>query len=68
MQRLQVEELAKRFRELGRVRLVISNPDRKGAMTMHAECASPDADLKSKTAAALRDVTKLGGDVVFGCA
>ena len=61
----QVDQVAKRFPELGRVRLVITNPDQKDAMALHAECAVPSDDLKAKIAAALRDVTKLGGEVVF---
>ena len=61
----QVAEVAKRFPELGRVRLVITNPDQKDAMALHAECASPSDELKGKIQAALRDVTKLGGDVIF---
>ena len=64
----QVAEVGKRFPELGRVRLVITNPDQKDAMALHAECASPNDDLRAKIAAALRDVTKLGGDVVFTAA
>ena len=61
----QVDEVAKRFPELGRVRLVITNPDQKDAMALHAEIASADDALKAKLVAALREVTKLGGDVVF---
>ena len=61
----QVDTVAKRFPELGRVRLVITNPDQKDAMTLHAEIASPNAELKGRMVAALRDVTKLGGEVVF---
>ena len=61
----QVDAVAKRFPELGRVRLVITNPDQKDAMTLHAEIASPDEALKGRIASALRDVTKLGGEVVF---
>jgi phenylacetate-CoA ligase len=61
----QVAEVAKRFPQLGRVRLVITNPDQKDAMTLHAECTTPSDDLKAKIAAALRDATKLGGEVVF---
>ena len=64
----QVDAVAKRFPELGRVRLVITNPDQKDAMALHAEhaeFASPNADLKGKIVAALRDATKLGSDVVF---
>ena len=64
----QVDAVAKRFPELGRVRLVITNPDQKDAMMLHAEhaeFASANDELKGKIVAALRDATKLGGDVVF---
>ena len=61
----QVDQIAKRFPELGRVRLVITNPDQKDAMALHAECAAPSDALKAKIVEALRDVTKLGGEVVF---
>jgi phenylacetate-CoA ligase len=61
----QIDAVAKKFRELGRVRLVLSNPDQRDAMVLHAECASPSDSLKIKIAEALRDATKLGGDVVF---
>jgi len=61
----QVDAVAKRFPELGRVRLVITNPDQKDAMALHAEIASPDEALKGRIASALRDVTKLGGEVAF---
>lgn len=61
----QVDQIAKRFVELGRVRLVVTNPDQKDAMALHAECAAPSDALKAKIIEALRDVTKLGGEVVF---
>jgi phenylacetate-CoA ligase len=61
----QLAEVAKRFPELGRVRLVITNPDHKDAMSLHAETASPNDALKSNITAALRDVTKLGADVIL---
>ncbi len=64
----QVDAVAKRFPELGRVRLVITNPDQKDAMALHVEhgeIASSDEALRGKIASALRDVTKLGGEVVF---
>jgi phenylacetate-CoA ligase len=61
----QIDAVAKRFPQLGRVRLVITNPDQKDAMALHAETAKPDDALKANLSAALRDVTKLGGDVVF---
>ena len=61
----QVDAVAKRFPQLGRVRLVITNLDQKDAMALHAEIASPSDELKGRIASALREVTKLGGDVVF---
>ena len=61
----QVDAVAKRFPNLGRVRLVVTNPDQKDAMALHAECAAPTENLQANISAALRDVTKLGGDVVF---
>lgn len=61
----QVDQVAKRFPELGRVRLVLTNPDQRDSMALHAECATPSDGLKAKLVDALRDVTKLGGDIVF---
>jgi phenylacetate-CoA ligase len=61
----QVDQVAKKFPELGRVRLVLTNPDQRDAMMLHAECATPSDALKAKLAEALRDATKLGGEVVF---
>ena len=60
----QIAEVAKRFPELGRVRLVITNPDQKDSMALHVECASSNDALKKSIASALRDVTKLGSDVI----
>jgi phenylacetate-CoA ligase len=61
----QVAEIVKRFSELGRARLVITNPDQRDAMSLQVECSAPSDALKEKLTAALRDVTKLGGAVVF---
>jgi phenylacetate-CoA ligase len=61
----QVVAVAKKFPELGRVRLVLTNPDQRDAMTLHVESASPSDALKNKLVDALRDATKLGGEVVF---
>ena len=58
-------EVAKRFAELGRVRVEVTNPDQKDAMALHAECTSNDDALKARITTALRDVTKLGGEVLF---
>jgi phenylacetate-CoA ligase len=61
----QVAAIAKKFPELGRVRLVLTNPDQRDAMVLHAECASQSDALKAKIVEALRDATKLGGDVAL---
>jgi phenylacetate-CoA ligase len=61
----QIDAVAKKFPELGRVRLVLTNPDQRDTMVLQAECVSPNDALKSKIAEALRDATKLGGDVLF---
>ncbi len=61
----QIDQVAKKFPELGRVRLVLTNPDQRDTMVLHAECASPSDALKAKIADALRDATKLGGEIVF---
>lgn len=61
----QVDQVAKKFPELGRVRLVLTNPDQRDSMTLHVECVAPSDGLKAKLIDALRDVTKLGGEVAF---
>ncbi len=42
----QIAELAKRHPELGRLRLVVTREGEQDAMTLHAECAQPDAGLR----------------------
>ncbi|MCX8098454.1 MAG: phenylacetate--CoA ligase family protein [Casimicrobiaceae bacterium] len=59
----QVAEVAKRFPELGRVRLVITNPDDRDQMTLKAECVAAPEGLAALVKEALRDITKLGGEV-----
>jgi phenylacetate-CoA ligase len=61
----QIDQVAKKFPELGRVRLVVSNPDQRDSMVFHAETAEPSDALKTKISHTLREVTKLGGDVIF---
>ena len=60
----QVAEVARRHPQLGRVRLVITNPDATDAMTLHCEVAG-DAELATAVTASLRELTKLRGEVVF---
>ena len=55
----QVAEVAKRFPELGRVRLVVTRAGEQDVMTLKAEAASPGADLAQKLSDAVQHVTKL---------
>jgi phenylacetate-CoA ligase len=58
-----VVEIGKRHDALGRVRLVVTRSGEQDAMTLMAECASPDASLADAVASTLQSVTKLRGDV-----
>ncbi len=59
----QVSEVAKRFPELGRVRLVVDNPDSQDRMTLHYEATTNPPDLAPALITALREVTKLRAEV-----
>ncbi len=60
----QVADIVRRFPEVVRARLVVSGEMANDAMTLMVEtaCSGPDA-LTSKLGEAIRDVTKLRGDV-----
>ena len=60
----QVDEIVKRFPEVAKGRLVVTGEMANDAMTLKVEtaCSGPDA-LAQKIADAIRDVTKLRGDV-----
>jgi phenylacetate-CoA ligase len=60
----QVDDIVKRFPEIVRGRLVVSGEMANDVMTLKVEtsCSGPDA-LGTKVAEAIRDVTKLRGDV-----
>jgi phenylacetate-CoA ligase len=60
----QVDEIVKRFPEVAKARLVVSGEMANDLMTLKVEtaCSGPDA-LAQKIAEAIRDVTKLRGDV-----
>jgi phenylacetate-CoA ligase len=62
----QVADIIKRFPEVARARLVVSGEMANDAMTLQVEtaCSGPDA-LSAKIAEAIRDVTKLRGDVLL---
>jgi len=59
----QIAEIGKRHAELGRLRLVVTRQNETDAMTLRAECSTPNEQLKSDITATLRSVTKLGGNV-----
>lgn len=60
----QVAEIARRFPEVARARLVVTGEMANDTMTLKVEtaCSGPDA-LATKVAEAIRDVTKLRGQV-----
>ena len=59
----QVAEVVKRHAEIGKARLVVTNPQTSDSMTLRCEVAAPAAGLAEAIAASIRDVTKLRGDV-----
>jgi phenylacetate-CoA ligase len=62
----QIAEIGKRHPELGRLRLVVTREGETDAMTLRAECTSPNEALRSEIASTLRAVTKLQGAVDLG--
>jgi len=61
----QVGAIAARFPEVARARLVISGAMANDAMTLRCEIDSPPAGLAERIAEAIREVTKLRGEVEF---
>jgi phenylacetate-CoA ligase len=59
----QIADIAKRFPEVIKARLVVSGEMANDAMTLQVETASRPEDLQARISAAIRDVTKLRGDV-----
>jgi phenylacetate-CoA ligase len=59
----QVAEIARRHRELGRLRLVVTRVGETDAMTLKAESNVDDAGLQQAIGESLRAVMKLGGAV-----
>jgi phenylacetate-CoA ligase len=59
----QVDDIVKRFPELGRARLVVSGEMANDQMVLRAETASSAAGLQERVGDAIRDVTKLRGQV-----
>ena len=59
----QVAEIAKRFPEVAKARLVVSGEMANDAMLLRVETTVQSDGLQAKIADAIRDVTKLRGDV-----
>jgi len=59
----QVAEVAKRFPELGRVRLVVTRAGEQDVMTLKAEAPAEDAALAARLGEAVQQVTKLKSTV-----
>ncbi len=57
----QVAEVARRFPEVGRARLVVEGEMGDDRMTLRLECAAPAEGLAERAAEAVREVTKLRG-------
>jgi phenylacetate-CoA ligase len=58
-----VAEIAKRYPELGRLRLVVGRAGEQDVMRLQVEAANDDTALKANIGEALQAVTKLKGDV-----
>jgi phenylacetate-CoA ligase len=61
----QVAEIVKRFPEVRKARLVVSGEMANDSMALHVETSQPSDDLKTRIGEAVRDVTKLRGDVLW---
>ncbi|CAN7674830.1 MULTISPECIES: phenylacetate--CoA ligase family protein [unclassified Variovorax] len=61
----QVAEIARRFPEVQRARLVVEGEMGDDRMTLRLECAAAAQGLAERVAEAIRDVTKLRGTVEF---
>jgi phenylacetate-CoA ligase len=61
----QVAQIAKRFPEGLKARLVVSGEMANDSMALHVETAHANEDLKARLGEAIRDITKLRGDVVW---
>jgi len=59
----QVDEIVKRFAEVARARLVVSGEMANDQMTLRVEAAGPAEGLSQRIGDAIREVTKLRGQV-----
>jgi phenylacetate-CoA ligase len=61
----QVADIARRFPEVLKARLVVSGEMANDVMTLHVEAASAPQGLDARIGEAVRDVTKLRADVLL---
>jgi phenylacetate-CoA ligase len=61
----QIDEIAKRFPEVLRARLVVSGEMANDQMTLQVEMSAPAEGITARISDAIRDVTKLRGDVTI---
>jgi phenylacetate-CoA ligase len=61
----QVADIVKRFSEVRKARLVVSGEMANDSMALHVETEQPSDALKTRIGEAIRDVTKLRGDVLW---
>ena len=61
---IQIAEVTKRHPEIGRARLVVSRDGERDAMTLHVEPGDGTNPDTAAIGAALREITKLGGEVL----
>ena len=59
----QIAEIVKRFPEVGKARLIVTGEMANDQMALQVETAAPSEALQLKIAEAVRDVTKLRGQV-----
>jgi phenylacetate-CoA ligase len=61
----QVADIARRFPEIVKARLVVSGEMANDVMTLHVETAAAAEGLDARIGEAIRDVTKLRGEVAL---
>ena len=59
----QVAEIVRRFPDVGRARLVVAGEMANDRMTLKLEVVQAHEGLRERVATAIRDVTKLRGEV-----
>ena len=60
----QVAAVVKRYPQISRARLVVTNPDGRDKMTLHCELAEDNPEMLARVAETLRELSKLGGEVL----